>query len=204
MFSCVSSSGLFPRRPLPLNPGPTDFWDWLRRRLWRLWCLSQSIKGPSYCHFQPSHCWLLIIFLSSLCRVRQVVQATDLRTCWRWELESLKALWPSSTTRWTFSSPSSQTRWWFTQYTNNGDEHSSDSECDLTYDIKLIDIQNSWTVTDDDVYDDCTQQTAQTKHTKHSPWLVGWRSTGKKWSQSERYPSETIFSPKSFLSSSVV
>ena len=64
MFSSVSSSGLFPRGPLPLHPGPTDFWDWLRRRLWRLWCLSQSIKGPSYCHFQPSHCnsWLLIIF----------------------------------------------------------------------------------------------------------------------------------------------
>ena len=127
---------MFPRRPLPLNPGPTDFWDWLRRRLWRLWCLSQSIKGPSYYHFQRSHCWLLIIFFSSPCRVRQVVQATDLQTCWRWELESLKALWPSSTTRWTFSSPSSQTRWWFTQYTNNGDEHISDSEYDHAYDKK--------------------------------------------------------------------
>ena len=54
MLSSVSSSGLFPRGPLPLHPGPTDFWDWLRRRLWRLWCLSQSIKGPSYYHFQPS------------------------------------------------------------------------------------------------------------------------------------------------------
>ena len=50
------------------------------------------------------YCWLLIIFFSSPCRVQQVVQATDLRICWRWELESLKALWPSSTTRWTFSS----------------------------------------------------------------------------------------------------
>ena len=126
MLSSVSSSGLFPRGSLSLHPGPTDLWGWLRRRLWRLWCLSQSIKGPSHYHFQRSHCWLLIIFFFSLCRVRQVVQATDLRTCWRWELESLKALWPSSTTRWTFSSPSSQTRWWFTQYTNNGDEHISD------------------------------------------------------------------------------
>ena len=66
MFSSVSSSGLFPRGPLPLHPGPTDFWDWLRRRLWRLWCLSQSIKGPSYWHFQLSLLALVNLFLFTL------------------------------------------------------------------------------------------------------------------------------------------
>ena len=205
MFSSVSSSGLFSRRPLPLNPGPTDLWDWLRRRLWRLWCLSQSIKGPSYCHFQRSHCWLLIIFFSSLCRVRQVVQATDLRTCWRWELESLKALWPSSTTRWTFSSPSSQTRWWFTQYTNNGDEHIGDSEYGDTYHIELIDTQNSWTDTDDaEMMIVHSNQHKQSTQSTHLGLLVEDQETKNGLSLSARYPSETIFSPKSFLSSSVV
>ena len=66
MFSSVSSSGLFPRGPLPLHPGPTDFWDWLRRRLWRLWCLSQSIKGRSYWHFQLSLLAFVNLFLFTL------------------------------------------------------------------------------------------------------------------------------------------
>ena len=130
------------------------------------------------------------------CRELQVVQVTALRTCSRWGQGSRRAWWPSSPIRWTSSSPSFQTRCWFTQYTNNYDDLDHALNDVLT--ARICDLDKKWWY-GDGLLKDNTAQTPDTKHSLLVPCSIfRGRISSKKWSQSLRSWTGTVFSFSQF------
>ena len=147
------------------------------------------VKITTRHHGQRDHLKHAVVFS---CRELQVVQVTALRTCSRWVQGSRRAWWPSSPIRWTSSSPSFQTRCWFTQYTNNYDDLDHALNDVLT--TRICDLDKKWWYVDG-LLKDNTAQTPDTKHSLLVPCSIfRGRISSKKWSQSPRSWTGTVFS----------